>query len=83
MGNAGRRLTMRKRICGCHSHDGFQLSPEGLAQRDDVGPELAGVVATRYLDSIGSVSANGLGPEPFWPPDKKIDEQLRRFHSGS
>ena len=45
------------RSCGCHSHNGLLLSPEGLAQREHEGPELAGVVATRYLDSMGSVSA--------------------------
>ena len=75
---------MRKRICGCHSHDGFQLSPEGLAQRDDVGPELAGVVATRYLDSMGSMSANGHGHGPPSIFDEKILEaQSERFHNGS
>ncbi len=44
------------RNCGCHSHNGLLLSPEGLAQWTREGPELAGMVATRYLDRVGSVS---------------------------
>jgi len=45
------------RRCSCFAHDGFRLSPEGLAQREFDLPELAGVVARRYLDKVGSVSA--------------------------
>ena len=45
------------RDCSCFAHDGFQLSPEGLAQREPESLELAGVVAKRYLDKVVSVSA--------------------------
>ena len=48
---------MTGRVCGCHSHNGLLLSPEGLAQREGDSLELAGVVARRYLDKVGSVSA--------------------------
>jgi len=67
--------------CGCHSHNGFQLSPEGLAQRDLEGPELAGVVAKRYLDKVGSVS--GLERNGTHWDDDVIDQQHRRFVDGS
>ena len=46
---------MRK--CGCHSHGGFQLSPEGLAQRKFDLPGIDGVHVSRYLDKVDSVSA--------------------------
>ena len=72
------------RVCGCHSHNGLLLSPEGLAQCDSSGPELAGVVATRYLDSIGSVSALAEAEDLYANIlDSDIDEQSRRFHHGS
>ncbi len=69
--------------CGCHSHNGFQLSPEGLAQREREGPELAGVVAKRYLDKVGSVSGLELERDLFADiSDQQIDEQARRFLRG-
>ncbi len=69
--------------CGCHSHNGFQLSPEGLAQRELEGPELAGVVAKRYLDKVGSVSGLELERDLYADiSDQQIDEQARRFLRG-
>ncbi len=72
---------MRK--CSCHSHGGFQLSPEGLAQREHEGPELAGVVASRYLDRVGSVSALAEAEDFHVFDDALLDQQDRRFHHGS
>ena len=69
--------------CGCYSHNGFRLSPEGLAQRDDVGPELAGVVARRYLDKVGSVSAMVEGEGFHVWDDQLIDQQSLRARYGS
>ena len=71
------------RDCGCHSHNGFRLSPEGLAQRDDVGPELAGVVATRYLDKVGSVSAMVEVEDDFDYDADHNQLNLRLIHNGS
>ncbi len=45
--------------CGCRSHNGF-LTSKGLeeaALRERESLELAGAVARRYLDRVGSVSA--------------------------
>ena len=67
--------------CSCHAHGGFLLSPEGLAQRDHLGPELAGVVAQRYLDRVGSVSGLGEGEEFHVFDDEVIEDQHRRFLS--
>ena len=69
------------RTCGCHSHNGYLLSPEGLAQREHEGPELAGVVATRYLDKVGSVSALVEVEVSHVFDDQLLDEQHRRFLS--
>ncbi len=73
---------MKARVCGCHSHGGFQLSPEGLVQRD--GPELAGAVAMRYLDKVGSVSALVEGEDLYANvTDHILEAQSERFHHGS
>ncbi len=72
---------MRK--CGCHSHGGFQLSPEGLAQREPESLELAGVAASRYLDKVGSVSGLELERDFHVFDDFVLDQQYRRFHSGT
>ncbi len=69
--------------CNCHSHNGLVRSPEGLAQRELEGPELAGVVAKRYLDSIGSVSGLELERDMFVHSDEYIDSMYRRFTNGS
>ena len=69
-----------KRSCGCHSHDGFLLSPEGLAQREFDLPEVDAMQPSGYLDSKGSVS--GLRRDENLS-DSMIDEQYRRFHNGS
>jgi len=69
--------------CRCHSHNGFRLSPEGLAQRDLLGPELAGVVAQRYLDKVVSVSGLRRDETDHVFDDLIVDEQYRRFLNGS
>ena len=72
------------RSCGCHSHNGLVLSPEGLAQRELEGPELAGVVAKRYLDKVGSVSGLRRDEDMYdLITEEQIDEQARRFLNGS
>jgi len=43
--------------CRCFSHDGFQLSPEGLAQREFVLPGVDAMAIRPYVDKVGSVSA--------------------------
>ncbi len=70
--------------CRCISHNGF-LTVRGIedAQRGDDSLELAGAVASRYLDKVGSVS--GLRRDetlPIWD-DQVIDSQYRRFLDGS
>ncbi len=70
---------MHRPSCSCHSHNGFLLSPEGLAQREF---ELDGVDAMaplRYLDREGSVS----GLFEFELSDTQLEEQYRRFLNGS
>ncbi len=74
---------MRK--CGCHSHNGMLLSPEGLAQRErqlDAFPEvgLTGDALSVSLDLPGSVSASEL--ELIFD-DHLLDQQHRRFLNGS
>jgi len=68
--------------CRCYAHNGLVRSPEGLAQRDPVGPELAGTVAARYLDKVGSVSALVEVEDPIFDHEL-LDQQYRRFLSGS
>ncbi len=68
-----------------HARNGF-LTAKGLeeaAQRDLLGPELAGVVAQRYLDKVGSVSGLELERNLHVFDDELLDQQYRRFHSGS
>ena len=70
--------------CGCHSHNGFQLSPEGLAQRDLEGFEVDAMAAKRYLDRVGSVSGLELERDLYADvSDADIDNQHRRFLNGS
>ena len=74
--------------CGCHSHNGFQLSPEGLAQKDPFGSlSPLGVdehADQSYLDKVLSVSAL-VEVEDLYAhvSDALIDQQYRRFHNGS
>ena len=72
---------MRK--CGCYSHNGFVLSPEGLAQREPESLELAGVAAKRYLDSIGSVSALVEVEDDFEYDANHRELNHRLIHNGS
>ncbi len=44
------------RNCGCHSHNGLILSPEGLAQRTGDQLSLDGMGIRQYVDRVGSVS---------------------------
>ncbi len=62
--------------CRCHSHNGLRrvpppphLSLEGL--------ELAGEVAKRYIDRVGSVS--GLRRDETVFDDELLDQQYQRF----
>ena len=71
-------MKARAQTCRCHSHNGLLLSPEGLAQRSEDSLELAGAVASRYLDKVGSVSALIEPSEPIFD-FALIDEQHRRF----
>jgi len=74
------------RRCGCHSHNGLLLSPEGLAQRED--SRLLSPLGVDehpdqlYLDKVSSVSAL---PHLLdcWLTDEEIEEQHRRFLNGS
>ena len=68
------------RDCGCHSHNGFQLSPEGLAQRELELPEVDRMGTSRYVDKSGSVSAL-VEVEDHWD-DEIMEDQYRRFLSG-
>ncbi len=69
---------MRK--CGCHSHNGLLLSPEGLAARvEDEQVDLEDELA--YLDS--RVSVSGLRRDENHWVDALIEEQYRRFDNGS
>ena len=73
---------MRK--CNCHSHNGFLLSPEGLAQREDVRPGVDDMALRSYLDKEGSVSGLRRDEDMYaLISDINIDEQARRFHNGS
>ena len=74
---------MKKRLCGCHSHNGLLLSPEGLAQRELKLPEFDAMDTVVYLDRVGSVSAL-VEVEGDYDYDPKYTELNRRFiHYGS
>ncbi len=61
-------------------HFHCQSQCDGFMQ---MGLELAGDVATRYLDRVRSVSAQP-EPEPtVWPDATYINEQHRRFLNGT
>ncbi len=72
-------MKARARSCGCHSHNGLLLSPEGLAQRKDslVGP-LAVEYTRLYLDKVGSVSGLRRDEATMIFDDGVIDEQFQR-----
>ena len=72
--------------CRCHSHNGFLLSPEGLAQREMFDPGSHEVGLTRdeecvTLDSQGSVSGSRRDEIKMIFDEGVIDEQHRRFLS--
>ncbi len=78
---------MRK--CGCHSHGGFILSPEGLAQRERQLDAFRSVGLTRSaqgvrLDKLGSVSASEAVTDLYeFVSEDMTEDQYRRFHNGS
>ncbi len=73
--------------CGCHSHNGFRVgkrSPEGLAQRELSLPGVDAMQLSVSLDNTVSVSGLELERDLYghhW--QTSIDDQYRRFHSGS
>ncbi len=69
--------------CRCHSHNGFQLSPEGLAQRECELHGVDAMAAQLYLDSRGSVSGLELERNFHVFDDLVIEEQYRRSLNGS
>ena len=75
---------MKRRACGCHSHNGFQLSPEGLAQRTADQLEFDGMDVSRYLDIPGSVSGLELERDLYEiQSSDQLLEQSERFLHGS
>jgi len=72
-----------------YSRNGF-LTERGYAElakrtsREGLSPRgVDEMVAGRYLDKVGSVSALVEVEDPFDWDDAIIDQQYRRFHSGS
>jgi len=66
--------------CRCHSHNGFVLSPEGLAQRKSL--RSTGLTDRDFfaiLDTRVSVSGLRRDEYPMFPDEATIDEQYRRF----
>ena len=74
---------MTRRTCGCHSHNGLLLRPEGLAQRELERYGVDTMDMFGYVDKSGSVSAlvEVEGSHVF--DDQLIDEQYRRAVNGS
>jgi len=71
------------RICGCHSHDGFQLSPEGLAPRKRQRYGLDTMDMFEDIDTVGSVSALVEVEDDFDYDSDHIELNQRLIHSGS
>ena len=70
--------------CGCHSHNGFVRSPEGLAQRELKLDALDAMGLKPILDKLGSVSALVEVEDLYaFVTEDMTDEQYRRFHNGS
>ncbi len=68
--------------CTCFSHNGFVLSPEGLAQRNYSVEE--GVDRATELAILGvEVSVSGLRRDETLFVNELLDQQYRRFHNGS
>jgi len=70
-------------MCRCHSHNGFQLSPEGLAQRERRSTGLTDRDFFAILDVGVSVSGLRRDEIMFEFDDEVIEAQYRRFHNGS
>jgi len=76
------------RNCGCHSHNGLLLSPEGLAQRDSfVSLSPLGVDEKDdqlYVDTDDSVSGLELERDLYEiQTSNQLLEQCERFLDGS
>jgi len=72
------------RKCGCFAHDGFQLSPEGLAQRElKLDERLAVGMDCVQVDSRVSVSGLRRDDEPTIWSYELLEQQYRRFLDGS
>ena len=69
---------MRK--CGCHSHGGFLLSPEGLAQRELRLPGVAGMRSSCYVDRVGSVSVLVEVEDDFEYDQNHVELNQRLIH---
>ena len=64
--------------CECHSHNGFQLSPSGLAQQTSLeGLAPRGDLA--YIDKVVSVSGLRRDETTMIFDDEVIEDQYRRF----
>ncbi len=70
------------RDCTCHSHNGFRLSPEGLAQRELELDGVDGMDASRYLDKSGSVSASVEVEDDFEYDPDHVELNQRLIHNG-
>ena len=71
------------RNCGCHSHNGFALSPEGLAQREYTRPGVDFMGTRFHLDRPGSVSALiEIEIDAEYDPGH-IELNRREIHNGS
>jgi hypothetical protein len=70
------------RRCGCHSHNGFVLSPEGLAQQFSL-EGLAPRGADDYVDREGSVSALVEVEEDSIYDENHTELNQRLIHNGS
>jgi len=71
--------------CGCFSHNGF-LTERGYAElaqrtsREGLSPRgVDEMVAGKYLDKVGSVSASQRDETSCVWDDELLDEQYRRF----
>jgi len=70
------------RKCSCHAHNGFVLSPAGLAQQTSL-EGLAPRGEFVYVDKVSSVSALAEAEALHVFDHELIDQQYRRFIHGS
>ena len=73
---------MKPRTCGCHSHNGLLLSPEGLAQREFGLDGVDAMAPGSYLDIESSVSGLELERDLYAiQTSVQLLEQSERFHN--